>query len=170
MIINNNYYYLHHHHHIFIFFRYCDLGYPIDVKFIDLQAMRYGSCVLDVMHVLFTSSRPKVQEKHLEILLFEYYVNLCENAQKLDETLEFSYDEFKNELKEKLYFGVFVSCLMFTCITKKSGSEEETPDLDYTLENLRNEIQIERTYKTLSLEYHERIRRLFLTLTDFNLI
>lgn len=133
--------------------------------------MRYSSCVLDIMHVLFTSSRPITTEKYFDFFLFEYYESLVKNLKNLGETLDFTYDELRMEFKKKIYFGVLVACLMFTCITKTNNPEELEPDVtDFSRENLSSESQIDKMYKQLSPSYHKRLRALFLALCDSNLI
>lgn len=152
----------------FSVFRYCDAGYPISVKFIDLQAMRYGSCVLDVMHVLFTSSRPVIYEKHFHPLLSEYYDSLVKNLRNLGESPDFTFDEFKAEFKWRIFFGILVACLMLTCVTRTSPAK--SIDAESTAKKLANDSEVEKIYESLKPGYHERLRSLFLTLTDFDLI
>ncbi|KAK6641409.1 hypothetical protein RUM44_013120 [Polyplax serrata] len=152
-----------------ILLRYCDSGYPIGVKFIDLQAMRFSSCVLDVMHVIFTSSRPVVHERHLDVLLAEYFESLGSHLGNFGETLDFTFDEYKGEFESKVLFGVFVASLMFTCITRTSTATE-TADVVFDKEKLSSQTEVDKIYNSLNSAYHERIRSLFLTLTNLNLI
>lgn len=150
--------------------RYDDDGgrSPISVKLLDLQALRHSSCVLDVMHLIFTSTKLGTPQIRLYDLLKIYFESLDSVLKILRKEMDFTFGDFKEEFERKISYGLLVAFLMFTVVTRKSDEKKTDPPLNK--EEFKSEAVFLKMYSDLNSDYHQRTRGLISTLLDLGLL
>lgn len=90
---------------------------------------RYGSPVLDLHHILFTSTDKELRDKEYENLLKQYHTVLSATINKLgsDANTLYPYKIFANDLRKFGRFAFVISVLMIQIVLAKS---EDIPNID----------------------------------------
>lgn len=140
---------------------------PSDVKFIDLQAMRYTSPVFDILHFIYTSTKRDLREANTKHLLETYCQALAQNLEKyivhslseLD-TLRntFSLRNITAEYYKYVLYGLAISMWILPAVTFDPNN---IPNLDAISELNQSAKEIKCTQK-LTPEYHSRLKDLAL--------
>ncbi|KAL0275911.1 UNVERIFIED_CONTAM: hypothetical protein PYX00_003630 [Menopon gallinae] len=146
-----------------ILIRYVD-GVAVDARMVDLQSMKHGSCVLDLMYFLFTSLEVGLLRPNIKELINFYYIYLAFHVRSLGSTMPFSFPDLMAEMRRRIRYGICVASLMYTVVTK-NGSETSEEATEIPSEDV-----FEMEYRSLNDLYHRRIYNLIMALTDLQLI
>uniref|UniRef100_A0A6P7G4W8 Uncharacterized protein LOC114334186 n=1 Tax=Diabrotica virgifera virgifera TaxID=50390 RepID=A0A6P7G4W8_DIAVI len=125
-------------------------GQPVGNKLVDLQIYEYGSPAADVFFFIFSSIPLEVLEPHLDDLLHFYHESLTSFLKKHKCHLEFSYDQFLEEM-ESVSAYEFGHALLFHLVAvngKKGGHESSDgmPSVDKYLECLSQPVKEKAWY------------------------
>ncbi|XP_053956024.1 uncharacterized protein LOC128861710 [Anastrepha ludens] len=139
---------------------------PKEVKFFDLQAMRYTSFIFDILHFMFTSTKRDLRDAHTNRLLETYRSALHNRLEKLLSSREhlasirrtFSLANIMKEFSTHALYGLAVSMWVLPAITFDPNN---IPNLDVISEAVPKANEIKVTQK-LTEEYHSRIKDLAL--------
>lgn len=139
-------------------------GKICDIKFFDLQAMRYSSPVIDILHFIYTSTKWSLRKNYLNQLLSIYTKALhsyLDNLFKSDFSKElemvkksYSLENVVKDFKGKILYGLAVSMWILPAVTFDPNNipnldnvtDENTSTKDFNVEN------------KLTPEYHARIK------------
>ncbi|CAG9827096.1 unnamed protein product [Diabrotica balteata] len=124
-------------------------GNPVGNKLVDLQIYEYGSPAADVFFFIFSSIPLEVLDPHLDDLLHFYHENLTGFLKKHKCNLEFSYDQFLDEM-EFVSSYEFSHALLFHLVAvngKKGGHEsDELPSVDKFLKYMSQPVKEKAWY------------------------
>lgn len=137
-----------------------------DVKLIDLQSMRYTSLVIDIQHLIYSSTESNVRIKYYDEIISNYHKNLMENLKLLLKQdyltnfkqleIEFSLENINEELDKKCMYALGMTMWLLPAITFHPNN---TPDLDSVeMEDFITDTQEKNMTEMQTNEYHERIR------------
>lgn len=134
---------------------------------VDLQSMKHGSCVLDLMYFLFSSLEIGLLRPNINELINVYYIYLVLHVRSFGSTIEFSLSDLMKELQRRIRYGICVASLMFTVVTK-NGTEmgEKVP----AATEISSSDTLDSEYRSLNELYHQRIYNLIMALMDLQLI
>ncbi|XP_053693854.1 uncharacterized protein LOC128741816 isoform X2 [Sabethes cyaneus] len=134
-------------------------------KLIDLQAMRYTSLVIDIIHLLYTSAGAKVRLSHTDELLQIYhealikslrmYVPIKEDAifKKLEAI--FSFESIQKEYYSRIKYGLGIAMWLLPAVT---FHPDHIPDLDtVTMNDFKTKNHDKTIAQMLSPDYHSRM-------------
>lgn len=119
------------------------------------------------MHFLFTSSSPELIHLHLNEFLETYFEDLTSRMKILGISPDFTIHDLREEFREKISYGLLVSFLMFTCITKINDEDNGFPA---DIQELNSEKTILKMYKALNVEYHLRLHGFVSALLDLEFL
>ncbi|XP_017476724.1 PREDICTED: uncharacterized protein LOC108366771 isoform X1 [Rhagoletis zephyria] len=139
---------------------------PKEVKFFDLQAMRYTSFIFDILHFMFTSTKRELRDAHTNSLLATYHRALHNRLEQLLNSREhlasirqtFSLENIMKEFAAHACYGLAVSMWVLPAVTFDPNN---IPNLDAISEAVPKANEIKVTQK-LTEEYHSRIKDLAL--------
>lgn len=153
-----------------LMFCYDDSNQVCNVKFVDLQTLRYTSPVIDILHFLYTSTEYDVRHQHMDQLLNDYveslHETLCHFA-KSDTNVE-SIDVLKqtiqHEMRIRSMYGLGIGMWLMPAVTFDPNNiinlDEVTMD-DFTSSNQeKNMTQMQtpayhKRMKEIALEFYE---------------
>lgn len=145
-----------------LMFKYNELAEVDDVKFIDLQTLRYTSPVIDILHFLYTSTEYVTREEHMEQLLNDYHESLFTTIQSYNIEDENSKcgqlikNIIQNELDLRFMYGLGICMWLMPAVTFHPGN---IPDLDaVTLNDFTNSNQEKNMTQLQTPEYRARIK------------
>lgn len=132
--------------------------------FLDFQLVRYGSCVLDLVNFIFTSTTAELRNEHYGSLTHEYYVSLCEGIQELGsdpETL-FSWTTYQQHLKRFGGYGLLMAMLQMEFIVSDEAREkrislDEPPPLGRDTKRRSSIVPVGIVEKLKKTERQERL-------------
>lgn len=136
------------------------------VKLIDLQTMRYTSPVLDILHLLYTSTGIEVRANHTDELILSYQESLIDAlrlyvpSQKrfVLPALEslFSYANIRAEYNSRILYGLGIAMWLLPAVTFHPN---HIPDLDQLeLDDFKTKNHEKTIAQMLSPDYHLRMR------------
>ncbi|XP_075161978.1 uncharacterized protein LOC142234685 isoform X2 [Haematobia irritans] len=140
---------------------------PRDVRFLDLQAMRYTSLVFDLLHFIYTSTKRDLRDTYTKHLLETYSIELSATLEKLfthsvrdlDSLLRtYSLDNITEEYYKHVLYGLAVCMWILPAVTFDPNN---IPNLDVISEMNSSAKEIKCTQK-LTPEYHIRLKDLAL--------
>lgn len=145
-----------------------------DVKLIDLQSMRYTSLVIDIQHLIYSSTESDVRIKYYDEIISCYHKYLMENLELLlkqdyldnFKQLEnvFSLENIKQELDKKWMYALGMAMWLLPAITFHPNN---TPDLDSVeMDDFLTDTQEKNMTEMQTAEYHERIKDVVLEFYD----
>lgn len=142
-----------------------------DVILLDWQLCCFRSPVIDVFHILFSSTDKPFRDEEYQTLLKHYYEKLSETITKLGSEPQklFPYDAFEKQLKK---FGKFVFAMGPLLTQFMVVDPENIGNLDEVTKSIANNEEgadfitgfNEKTQK----EYDQRINGLFTDLIDLD--
>lgn len=145
-----------------LMFKYNDAAEVVDVKFIDLQTLRYTSPVIDILHFLYTSTEYSTRIEYMEQLLDDYVQSLVGTIQGYGiENDDFQCSRIvkkviQRELERNILYGLGICMWLMPAVT---FHPEKIPDLDaITLNDFTNSNQEKNMTQLQTPEYHERIK------------
>lgn len=133
-----------------------------NVKFIDLQTLRYTSPVIDILHFLYTSTEYSVRAQFMDQLIDDYVDSLYATLQKFD-----VHDEYvpnvqklneiiRSELRDRSMYGLGICFWLLPAVT---FHPDKIVDLDaITLDDFKSDNQEKTMIQTQTPEYHTRMR------------
>ncbi|XP_065360674.1 uncharacterized protein LOC135954430 [Calliphora vicina] len=140
---------------------------PCNVKFFDLQAMRYTSPVFDILHFIYTSTKRDLRDLYTKHLLETYCLALSSNLEKqfvhslgeLDAIRStFSLSNITDEYYKHVLYGLAICMWILPAVT---FDPDNIPNLDMISEMNKSAKEIKCTQK-LTPEYHSRLKDLAL--------
>ncbi|XP_058987615.1 uncharacterized protein LOC101894657 isoform X2 [Musca domestica] len=140
---------------------------PSDVKFFDLQAMRFASPVFDILHFIYTSTKRDLRDLYTTHLLEIYALALSSNLEEqfthsssdLDSLRDtYSLPNITTEYYKHVLYGLAICMWILPAVTFDPNN---IPNLDAISEMNRSAKEIKCTQK-LTPEYHSRLRDLAL--------
>uniref|UniRef100_A0A182XWI6 CHK domain-containing protein n=1 Tax=Anopheles stephensi TaxID=30069 RepID=A0A182XWI6_ANOST len=149
------------------------------VKLIDLQTMRCTTPVLDILHLLYTSTERAMREQHVTDLLLQYRRTLLEAlkehfcsyddpaaaASTMRHFAEmFSYQRLRAEYDRCLPYGLGIAMWLLPAVT---FNPDQIPDLDaVTINDFKTKKHDKRIAQMVSVNYHTRMRDIALEMYD----
>lgn len=140
---------------------------PRDVRFFDLQAMRYTSLVFDILHFIYTSTKRELRDAHTQHLLETYSMSLTANLEEqfmhssseLDSLRDtYSLRNITEEYYKHVLYGLAICMWILPAVTFDPNN---IPNLDAISEMNKSAKEIKCTQK-LTPEYHSRLKDLAL--------
>lgn len=140
---------------------------PCDVKFFDLQAMRYTSPVFDILHFIYTSTKRDLRDSYTKHLLETYCLALLDDLEKqfVNSLAEleilrsiFSLSNITKEYYKHVLYGLAICMWILPAVTFDPNN---IPNLDVISEMNKSAKAIKCTQK-LTPEYHSRLKDLAL--------
>lgn len=145
-----------------LMFRYNDLAEVNDVKFIDLQTLRYTSPIIDILHFLYSSTEYSTRIEYMEQLLDDYVQSLVATIKSYrieDDDFRYSHivgNVIRNELNRNILYGLGICMWLMPAVT---FHPEKIPNLDaITLNDFTNSNQEKNMTQLQTPEYHARIK------------
>ncbi|XP_055644094.1 uncharacterized protein LOC129780139 [Toxorhynchites rutilus septentrionalis] len=137
-----------------------------EVKLIDLQTMRYTSPVIDIIHLLYTSTGLELRSNHTDELIRNYqqyliaalHIYVPAHKRFVLPTLEaiFTYENIRAEFDARVIYGLGIAMWLLPAVT---FHPDHIPDLDSVTMNDFKTKNHERTIaQMLSADYHCRMR------------
>lgn len=136
------------------------------VKLIDLQTMRYTSPVLDILHLLYTSTGAEVRANHTDELIHSYQESLIDALRVYVPTQKrfvlpaleaiFSYANIRAEYDSRILYGLGIAMWLLPAVT---FHPDHIPDLDtVTMNDFKTKNHEKTIAQMLSPDYHLRMR------------
>lgn len=135
------------------------------VKLVDLQTMRYTSPVIDLLHLLYTSTSAALRASHTDELIRDYHEALIEalrtyvpaEQSSLLAGMEatFTYANLRAEYKARILYGLGVAMWLLPAVT---FHPDHIPDLDSVTMNDFTRNHEKTIAQMLSPDYHSRMR------------
>lgn len=155
-----------------LMFRYDGCEQVESVKFIDLQAVRYTSPVIDILHFLYTSTDKQLRHDSLDQLLSDYQSTLltciCESGLPENDIKHYStlytVTNIKKQYEEKVLFGLGIAMWLLPAVTFHPG---QVPDLDMMTMKDFKDSNVEKAITMMQTpEYHARMKDVVLEFHD----
>lgn len=144
---------------------------PVDVVFLDYQIMKRCSPVVDIMHLMFTSSDEAYRRDHYEELINYYYECLGSRLKELDCDVSKSYprDIFETHLKALLPFGMVIA---FMFLPLQLSEPADFLDLEEVAKNADDPKEQDLSFKDPKTKeaYCDRINGLIRDFVKFNVL
>lgn len=136
------------------------------VKLIDLQTMRYTSPVIDIIHLLYTSTSLEMRAKNTDKLILDYqqsliaalHVHVPDHRRFVLPTLEavFTYKNIRAEFDARVIYGLGIAMWLLPAVT---FHPDHIPDLDsVTMNDFKTKNHEKTIAQILSADYHSRMR------------
>lgn len=129
--------------------------------FLDWQISRFVSPVIDLHHIIFTSTDKPLRDKEYKRLLDHYHLTLTRSIEKLgSDSNVFSRHDFDEHLRKFGSFAVIAS--IFNAPISMADSKD-IPDLDNFSECLENDekaVLVQDFGEATQLVYSKRVRDL----------
>ncbi|KFB42640.1 AGAP002181-PA-like protein [Anopheles sinensis] len=149
------------------------------VKLLDLQTMRCTTPVIDILHLLFTSTGHEVRQRHTGDLLLHYQRSLFDaldehlcvlEDQKLAGKLQrgfeelFAYGRLRAEYDRCLPYGLGIAMWLLPAVT---FNPNQILDLDeVTINDFKTNNHEKKIAQMVSVDYHKRMRDIALELYE----
>ncbi|XP_052901816.1 uncharacterized protein LOC128309458 [Anopheles moucheti] len=149
------------------------------VRLIDLQTMRCTTPVLDILHLLYTSTERDMRQQHVTDLLLQYRQTLLEALQEHFDTFHepaaaasllrhftelFSYQRLRAEYDRCLPYGLGIAMWLLPAVT---FNPDQIPDLDaVTINDFKTKKHDKRIAQIVSANYHTRTRDIVLEMYE----
>ncbi|XP_041788689.1 uncharacterized protein LOC121603672 isoform X1 [Anopheles merus] len=149
------------------------------VRLIDLQTMRCTTPVLDILHLLYTSTEHSMRRQYVTELLLQYRQSLlealgehfcaCEEPAAAAALLrryaeQFSYGRLRAEYDRCLPYGLGIAMWLLPAVT---FNPDKIPDLDaVTIQDFKTKKHDKRIAQIVSNDYHTRMRDIVLEMYD----
>lgn len=112
-----------------LMFRYDGCDRVDDVKFIDLQTVRFTSPVIDILHFLFSSTDKQLRVNKLDQLLTDYTIQLrtCISESNLSDSeierysMLYTVRNLKLQYEEKVLYGLGIALWLLPAVTFHPG-------------------------------------------------
>ncbi|XP_065076127.1 uncharacterized protein LOC135699743 [Ochlerotatus camptorhynchus] len=140
---------------------------PYDqVKLIDLQTMRYTSPVIDILHLLYTSTGTEIRTNYTDKLIRNYqeslitalrsYVPVSKSFVLPELEATFSYKNIRAEYDDRILYGLGIAMWLLPAVT---FYPDQIPDLDtVTMNDFKTKNHEKTIAQMLSPDYHTRMR------------
>ncbi|XP_063695697.1 uncharacterized protein LOC134827088 [Culicoides brevitarsis] len=94
--------------------------------FMDFQLVRYGSCILDFVNFIFTSTTAELRNEHYHALTQTYHDSLCAEIRELGSDPEklFPWTTFQHHLKRFGGYGLVMAMLQMEFIVSDEAREK----------------------------------------------
>uniref|UniRef100_A0A0A9VYS8 Citrate synthase, mitochondrial n=1 Tax=Lygus hesperus TaxID=30085 RepID=A0A0A9VYS8_LYGHE len=141
-----------------------------EVKFVDLQVMRYSSLATDLLYFLSTSVEPSVLRFHQEDLVSIYHEALVETVSKLaPDAPKITIEQINDQIEELALFGLLMGFLLLPAITVEGSA------IAASLENIQEDSDVtskleQHDKNFLTDRYQERVRGLVLHFVNMGYI
>uniref|UniRef100_A0A182NMV6 CHK domain-containing protein n=1 Tax=Anopheles dirus TaxID=7168 RepID=A0A182NMV6_9DIPT len=149
------------------------------VKLIDLQTMRCTTPVLDILHLLYTSTELTLRQQHVTDLLLQYRQTLLDALEEhfcsYDDPATaatllhhfadlFSYQRLRAEYDRCLPYGLGIAMWLLPAVT---FNPDQIPDLDaVTINDFKTKNHEKKIAQMVSVDYHTRMRDIALEMHD----
>ncbi|XP_069675924.1 uncharacterized protein [Periplaneta americana] len=92
-------------------------GEIVDMKFVDFQASRFASPVLDLLSFFYASTCEDVRLHHMDHLVQEYHEDLCLTLSALDcDAHVFPLEKLRREMEDKAMYGLYAACTIISAV------------------------------------------------------
>ncbi|XP_062564702.1 uncharacterized protein LOC134227326 [Armigeres subalbatus] len=137
-----------------------------EVKLIDLQTTRYTSPVIDILHLLYTSTSVEIRNTHTVELLHNYqhalikalrlYVPEKDKSGLPELEATFSYESIRAEYDERIMYGLGIAMWLLPAVT---FHPDQIPDLDtVTMKDFETDSHQKTIAQMLSPDFHTRMK------------
>lgn len=136
------------------------------VKLIDLQTIRYTSPVIDILHLLYTSTGAEIRTIYTDKLVRSYqkslitalrlYVPASKSFDLPSLEATFSYENIRAEYDKRIMYGLGIAMWLLPAVT---FHPDHIPDLDtVTMNDFKTKNHEKTIAQMLSPDYHTRMR------------
>ncbi|XP_021705818.1 uncharacterized protein LOC5572842 [Aedes aegypti] len=136
------------------------------VKLIDLQTMRYTSPVIDILHLLYTSTGVEIRNAYGDELIRNYqqalvtalriYVPASKSFVLPALEATFSYENIQAEYDDRILYGLGIAMWLLPAVT---FHPDHIPDLDQvTMNDFKTKNHEKTIAQMLSTDYHTRMK------------
>lgn len=132
--------------------------------FVDFQLVRYGSCVLDLVNFIFTSTTAELRNEHYWTLTQNYHESLCQGIRELGSDPEklFPWTTFQQHLKRFGGYGLLMAMLQMEFIVSDEAREkrislDEPPPIGRDLKRRSSIVPVGLVEKLKKTERQERL-------------
>lgn len=136
------------------------------VKLIDLQTMRYTSPVIDILHLLYTSTGVEIRSTYGDELIRNYqealvtalrsYVPASKSFVLPALEATFSYENIRAEYDDRILYGLGIAMWLLPAVT---FHPDHIPDLDQvTMNDFKTKNHEKTIAQMLSADYHTRMK------------
>ncbi|XP_014259144.1 uncharacterized protein LOC106672321 isoform X2 [Cimex lectularius] len=124
-----------------------------EVKFVDLQVVRYASLSTDILHFLTTSTEPEVSTDYRDELVQTYHKSLCQVLEELAPgALHVSLGDIYNQIEIHALYGLLIGFLLLPAITAEN--------------KLASNENFDSAVRSLTPKYYKKVRDLVLDFID----
>ncbi|CAG5019844.1 unnamed protein product [Parnassius apollo] len=105
----------------------------LEIAVVDFQTLQVSNPILDLLYYIINGTDEKFRQEHYQELIQHYYSEFCNAIRRfnLDPDLIYPKQNFENDLKEVLPFGLLVSIVSLPFVTV---DVENAPKIDSDLE------------------------------------
>jgi hypothetical protein len=102
-------------------FKYADDGKtPTALKMVDFQVVRFGHPLSDVLYFLYTSTRPEIRARYMNVLLRHYYDTLTADLRLLGISLTYYiWEDFLADYKKRSLMWMFMGIVVVSFLLNK---------------------------------------------------
>lgn len=143
-------------------------GSPVDICMVDWQMSRFGSVIMDLHYIMFTSIDKTVLRNEYKAIMDYYHATLCESIRQLgsDPTQLYPYDVFTNDLKKFRKYAVLMALEMAQVMVAK---KEDLTNLDEISERTDGSADYVQSINGITeMKYKQRIRDILDTFLQLN--
>lgn len=145
-----------------LMFRYDECDRVEDVKFVDLQTLRYTSPVIDILHFLYTSTEYDVRRQHFDQLIDDYVESLHATlvsyrcGESGVESVEMLRATILGEMRQRSLYGLGICMWLMPAVTFDPNN---VPNLDeITMDDFTSANQETAMTQMQTIEYHMRMK------------
>lgn len=131
-----------------MFFLYSQEKKETKICFIDFQVMRYSSPLTDILYFLFLCTDSTFRTAYFDNLLINYYDSLKSflNLYGIDANSVYAKEDFDNDCKELLPFGLLVAMVELRIVTTSPEDEVLPKVTNIVVETGDKELPGEQTF------------------------
>lgn len=129
------------------------------VCFLDWQLVRFGSPVIDLYNIIFTSTDKALRDKEYKSLLDHYHHTLTKSIEKLGSSPDlFTRRDFDEQLKKFATWAVFISVHMLPVALADSRDIPDMDDYSANADNDKRADIVPEFDEATQLIYSKRVR------------
>ncbi|EFX81341.1 hypothetical protein DAPPUDRAFT_242233 [Daphnia pulex] len=93
---------------------------PVSLKMLDFQTSRIGHPLSDVLYFFYSSTKPETREKHMLVLLRQYFNKLTDDLQLLSVSLDdYTWQDFLSDYKKRSLMLMFMGIMVLSFVLNK---------------------------------------------------
>ncbi|KAF6204601.1 hypothetical protein GE061_018761 [Apolygus lucorum] len=142
-----------------------------EVKFVDLQVMRYASLATDLLYFLSTSIEPSVLRFHHDDLVSIYHEALVETVSQLaPDAPKITIEQINDQIEELALFGLLMGFLLLPAITVEGSAIAASLDSIEEHSDVTDNLGRHDKDFLTNTRYQDRVRELVLHFVNLGYI